>query len=113
MNNLRNRKNILLYLLEPLPFIDIGTSLLSWPKDNISCLLSFQFEFNLRAKSSTSLHRKDTTHYADVMKMITRLTSATTTRPIGIGHPGMLKMMEHKQKGTGERERVFPGSIDE
>ena len=45
-------------MLEPLLFIEIGTSLLSWPKDKISCILSGQSEFNLRAKSSTSLHEK-------------------------------------------------------
>lgn len=55
--NRRGRGNILVYLrAEPFPFIFIGASLLSWPKDKISCILSGQSEFNLRAKSSTSLH---------------------------------------------------------
>lgn len=36
---------------DPFPF----TGLLSWPNERISCILSGQSEFNLRAKSSTSL----------------------------------------------------------
>lgn len=36
---------------------DTGPGLRSWPEDNISCILSGQSEFNLRAKSSTSLWR--------------------------------------------------------
>lgn len=38
---------------------DTGPGLRSWPEDNISCILSGQSEFNLRAKSSTSLCRKE------------------------------------------------------
>lgn len=34
---------------------DLGIGLFSWPKDSISRILSLQSEFNLRAKSSTSL----------------------------------------------------------
>ena len=72
---LRNRSNILLYLLEPLPFIVIGTGLFSWPKDNISCILSGHCEFNLRAKSSTSLHRKDATYCSQKSKPQSALTT--------------------------------------
>ncbi|ONK74192.1 uncharacterized protein A4U43_C03F3750 [Asparagus officinalis] len=50
------------YLLRELfPFSKFGTSLLSWPRDRISCILSGQSEFSLRAKSSTSLCQNDIT----------------------------------------------------
>lgn len=41
------------------PFVEKGVAFLSWPDDDkSSCILSGQSEFNLRAKSSTSLCQK-------------------------------------------------------
>lgn len=58
--NMKNKKgNLLGYLLkEPFPWIAMGIRLLSWPRERISCILSGQSEFSLRAKSSTSLINK-------------------------------------------------------
>lgn len=47
-------------LRKPFPWVVRRKVFLSFPADKNSCILSGQSEFNLRAKSSTSLHQKVT-----------------------------------------------------
>lgn len=54
--SVNKKENILVNLLkEPFPLTVNGNGLLSWPRERISCIISGQSEFNLLAKSSTSL----------------------------------------------------------